>query len=258
MSKTMEEVTSQLNEKMPREIIRDRSVRGMTLSYVEGWAVIDRLNQVFGQGNWSYSVPNLTKSFEGKITKTVGGKTQEGRGVSYLAKVVLTVRFPNGNIASFEDIGSGKGYDYTYGFEADESAAKEAVTDGIKRCAKNLGMSMGLALYDKSQENIAEQEQVGTKADTTPKSASTGAAASSSVAAAPSTTAPKATNEKTLAEALKAAARVLNSMGKLKTEEFKKEYVFKQGVDKVDALSREQKTAALAQLKTKYPELGLN
>jgi recombination DNA repair RAD52 pathway protein len=34
---------------------------------------------------------------------------------------------------------------------------KEAVTDGIKRCAKNLGMSMGLALYDKTQENVDEE-----------------------------------------------------------------------------------------------------
>ena len=44
--------------------------------------------------------------------------------------------------------------------------AKEAVTDALKRAAKNLGMSMGLALYDKEQVNVddgEEQEQPAAK-----------------------------------------------------------------------------------------------
>lgn len=154
MSRTIEQVREELDAKIPRDVISERSNGGMTLSYLEGWYVIDRLNKVFGQGNWSYETKKLEKVFEGSVT----GKTGKvGRAVSYLATINLTVSGIQGSGQfSFTDVGAGKGIDYNQGLEADESAAKEAVTDGLKRCAKNLGMSMGLALYDKSQENVTD------------------------------------------------------------------------------------------------------
>jgi recombination DNA repair RAD52 pathway protein len=53
------------------------------------------------------------------------------------------------------DRGHGHGIDRYVG-AAVESAEKEAATDALKRCAKSLGMRLGLALYDKAQEHVAE------------------------------------------------------------------------------------------------------
>jgi recombination DNA repair RAD52 pathway protein len=66
------------------------------------------------------------------------------------------VELPGGVKTEFIDYGYGDGSDKFKIGKAHELAVKEAVTDGIKRCAKNLGMSMGLALYDKTQENVED------------------------------------------------------------------------------------------------------
>jgi recombination DNA repair RAD52 pathway protein len=68
----------------------------------------------------------------------------------------------------YGDVGYGDGSDKTNPGKAHELAAKEAVTDALKRCAKNLGMSMGLALYDKTQENVDEGS--GTHREEQPRS----------------------------------------------------------------------------------------
>ena len=52
-----------------------------------------------------------------------------------------------------EDVGAGHGYDVDCGL-AHESAIKEAVTDALKRALRTFGNPFGLALYDKSRENV--------------------------------------------------------------------------------------------------------
>lgn len=59
-------------------------------------------------------------------------------------------------------IGAGHGIDADLGL-AHESAVKEAETDAMKRCLMTFGNPFGLALYDKTQANVAEAppEQIG-------------------------------------------------------------------------------------------------
>jgi len=166
--KKYEDVAKQLDEKIPRDLVATRSNGNFSLSYLEGWHVIDRLNQVFGNLKWSYDIEELKLVNEGKNAK--GAFT-----ASYIARVRLTV--PNfkdtpkeeamyyGSGTTYEDVGFGNGMDRYDAGKPHELATKEAVTDGLKRCAKNLGMSMGLALYDKTQENVDD----GTKTKSTPK-----------------------------------------------------------------------------------------
>lgn len=158
MSKTADQIRSELDAKIPRDAIALREGgNGKSLSYLQGWYVINRLNEVFGQGNWSYSTKEMRLVHQG----TLPDKYKNTVNVAhYVAQVELAVRLPCKRDPSllmetrFSDFGYGDGSDKVNPGKAHELAVKEAVTDAIKRCAKNLGMSMGLALYDKSQENV--------------------------------------------------------------------------------------------------------
>lgn len=146
MTKTYEAVVKDLNQNIPSDVISKREAgNGMKLDYLEGWYVINRLNETLGIGNWAYT-SNANVVFQGEIN---------GRfATSYIASVRLVAELPGGVKTEFTDYGYGDGFDKTSPGKAHELAVKEAVTDGLKRAAKNLGLSMGLALYDKSREFV--------------------------------------------------------------------------------------------------------
>lgn len=136
----------QLDESIPGEVVARRE----SFDYLEGWYVINRANQIFGHGKWSTSIINSERvQLEKKPTKD--GKS-ENNWVGYL--VTARVTLPDGAI--YEDIGFGQGIDKDLG-KAHESATKEAVTDAVKRCLKNTGLSMGLALYDKTKSGVKKK-----------------------------------------------------------------------------------------------------
>lgn len=165
MSKTYEQIVAELDSKIPRDVISQRDGgNGRSLSYLEGHYVIDRLNKILGVGKWAYGA-ELTKVFEGTVKDRYDNDVFN---TSYIAKVrmVVTIGSETKEVTTeFIDVGYGDGSDKKNPGKAHELAVKEAVTDGIKRCAKNLGMSMGLALYDKTQENVEDVQE--TKANTT-------------------------------------------------------------------------------------------
>lgn len=163
--KTQEQIVQELNAKIPRDVVSLRDGGGgRKLSYLEGWYVIDRLNVIFGQGNWSYN-SEVTLLRADDLEKESYGKATKYHSVHYMAKVSLYFRIKEDQdcfspTTNFTDYGYGDGSDAKVPGKAHELAIKEAVTDGLKRCAKNLGMSLGLALYDKTQENVDDgQEQ---------------------------------------------------------------------------------------------------
>jgi DNA recombination protein Rad52 len=151
----------ELQSDLPRTAVKTREGGGgKDLSYVEGWYVIDRLNRIFGNGSWGYTLkqgPTLLEKYEttreGKTTTSVG----------YMAVVQLHISGFNESEelcfsgVEIEDVGFGSGKDRDPA-AAHEKAMKEAVTDALKRCARCLGPSMGLALYDKSQAAVSGDE----------------------------------------------------------------------------------------------------
>lgn len=157
MSRTKIEIDSMLDEKIPRSVVSERDGGGgRKLSYLEGWYVIDRLNRIFGPTGWSKNILEI---------REVVNKTPRGEFPAYLVKLALTIH--------------NEGYPIVkeaYGYGSDKSpqnahelAIKEAVTDALKVAAKDLGMSLGLALYDKTQEFVDDEEIVqnnGTAPDT--------------------------------------------------------------------------------------------
>jgi len=137
-------ISEMLDAKIPREVISDRDGGGgRRLSYLEGWYVIDRLNKVFGPGGWSKEITDVRQ------LGTANAKP------SYIVKVRLTVIVDGTAVVK-------EGYGYGSDKSANnphELAIKEAVTDALKVAAKDLGMSMGLALYDRSQENVDDGQE---------------------------------------------------------------------------------------------------
>lgn len=153
-----ENIKNKLNEGFPRDQVKTRSGgTGPSLSYAAGHYIIRKLNEIFGQDGWSYTIQKLDKVFEGQLTDKYGKPTFN---VSYIAQIQLMSRyFDANNVAVYRadsDIGYGDGQDKGNPGKAHELAVKEAVTDGLKRAAKSLGDALGLALYDKDQENVVD------------------------------------------------------------------------------------------------------
>lgn len=166
--KTYEELVKILDENIPTSAVSQRQGGGNTsLSYLTAAYVINRLNQTLGVGNWSYN-STLTKLYEGEVN----GKYT----VSYAASVTLAVKL--GSLSTqYTDVGFGDGSDRNPS-KPFELAMKEAVSDGLKRCAKNLGISCGLGLYFKGGEYIGDDAEVAVAAaPAQPKAAATIAAA---------------------------------------------------------------------------------
>lgn len=234
-SKTLEELKKQLDANIPDDAVSKRSQSGQSLSYLEGWYVIDRLNQVLGQGSWQYETEQLTKTHDTVFEKN----GRSGRAVSYMATVRLTADIGERTV-SFSDVGAGKGIDYSAtGTDADESAAKEAVTDGLKRCAKNLGRSLGLALYDKERRYVGDAEETA-KADPQP---------GPSVAASP----PKSD---TLAQGrVRSTYNVLLGKKKITKEDFQSKYLAPLKREKVADLTDTEAKEVLSKLQSDYKEI---
>lgn len=146
-----------LDENITKDVISTRTQAGQELSYLETWYVIDRLNQVLGQGNWAYQIGTLIKVYEGEVEQYSG----KAFSASYTATVYLNCNI-DGKPTVFSDVGYGQGSDKKNPGNAHEMATKGAVSDALKRAAKNLGRSMGLALYDKTQEYVGDNN-VGKK-----------------------------------------------------------------------------------------------
>lgn len=139
--------------------VKSRTQAGRSLSYIEGWLAIAEANRIFGFDGWTRETTEtrLVAEAARKIGKEFDrdGKPQpqkDGWGVSYIARVRVVV-FAGDTIVTREGIGSGHGIDVDLGL-AHESAIKEAETDAMKRALMTFGNPFGLALYDKTQENV--------------------------------------------------------------------------------------------------------
>lgn len=108
--------------------------------YIEGWHAIAEANRIFGYDGWAYDVQQITLTNE----ENNGGKHRVGYMAHVKVNALGTVR---------GDVGHGQGFGKSLG-DAHDSAAKEAVTDALKRALRSFGNPFGLALYDKTKANV--------------------------------------------------------------------------------------------------------
>jgi DNA recombination protein Rad52 len=147
------EQASQLSQPLTRDHVKTRKQGGKTVSYVEGWHAIAEANRIFGFGAWDRHTLEVACVYCAE--RPIGSSAKPGWGVTYTARVRITVLAPGGDRITREGCGAGHGIDVDQG-QAHESAIKEAETDAMKRALMTFGNPFGLALYDKEQKEVVE------------------------------------------------------------------------------------------------------
>ena len=141
---------------LDRAKVRSREQGRSTVSYLEGWQVIAEANRIFGFDGWQRQTVQLRCVAERERTIGSRGNGQpprSGWGVTYTARVRITIGQPGSGWLIREGCGAGHGIDADLG-QAHESALKEAETDAMKRALMTFGNPFGLALYDKQQRQV--------------------------------------------------------------------------------------------------------
>jgi DNA repair and recombination protein RAD52 len=141
-----------LNQELDNSRIKTREKGNISLSYIEGFDVIDTANLIFGFGNWSYLISSLTQVSQEQ-------NQNQNNVVCYKAVVKLIVKDENHTKStSRQDIGFGTGVSKTLA-DSHENAGKEAVTDALKRAMRSFGNQFGNSLYDKTRNQNSPQMQ---------------------------------------------------------------------------------------------------
>ena len=145
-----------LNQELDSSRIKTREKGNISLSYIEGHDVIETANKVFGFGNWSYSISKLEHVSQEQ-------NQNQNQVICYKAIVQVLVHSENHTLdVSREDVGFGTGVAKTQA-DAHEGAAKEAVTDALKRAMRSFGNQFGNSLYDKTKNHQANNESIPSK-----------------------------------------------------------------------------------------------
>jgi hypothetical protein len=177
-----EQITA-LSAPLARAHVKQRRQGGSSVSYIEGWVAISEANRIFGFDCWQRETILLNCASQSE--RLIGRDQKPGWGVTYVARVRITVTAGDRPPLIREGSGAGHGIDIDLG-QAHESALKEAETDAMKRALMTFGNPFGLALYDKQQREVEGSSE---PARSTEKPASQQAAAGSP-ASRPSAAAP--------------------------------------------------------------------
>src|SRR5580765_7491050 len=131
-----------------------KGANGRTVSYVEGWYVVDMANEVFGFGNWDAETVEMRREHEPVQIPPSAEHPKGGIVVTYSARVRVTVYSQDGSRKVVRERSGGhRGFGATVG-QAVEDCIKAAETDATKRAFVTFGNVFGLALYDKEQRNV--------------------------------------------------------------------------------------------------------
>ncbi len=154
-----------LSQELESNRIKSRQKGDVELSYLEGFDVIDTANRIFGYGNWSYNVSTLEQ---------VSQESNQNQNIVICYKAIVVVKISDAKHEypiSREDVGFGTGIAKSLA-DAHESAAKEAVTDALKRSLRSFGNQFGNSLYDKSKQHqsssTTQQPNPSNKVNTVP------------------------------------------------------------------------------------------
>ncbi len=142
-------IVKELEKPLDPGLVSHRKGRaGRSYSYIEGHTAIDEANRLFGFGGWGYELAGDVTLRE---IESIDSKTGEmRRSLAYSAPVRVTVSGapPRTNLgfhAVAEDTAEGH-----------DTAAKGAVTDGMKRALRSFGARFGNSLYgDGEADSIA-------------------------------------------------------------------------------------------------------
>jgi hypothetical protein len=144
---TPEQLTALASPLDPARICTRKQGRA-SVPYLKGWAVIEEANAIFGFDGWQRQT--LACQCVTQAERSIGEERKPGWGVTYIARVRITVNAGERGLLIREGTGAGHGIDVDLG-QAHESAIKEAETDAMKRALVTFGARFGLSLYDRNQ-----------------------------------------------------------------------------------------------------------
>ena len=148
-----------LKGKLDKSMVKPRKgANGRTVSYLEGWYVVDMANEVFGFGNWDAETVEMKREHDPVHIPPNEEHPKGGIVVTYSARVRVTVYSQDGSRKVVRERSGGhRGFGPTVG-QAVEDCIKAAETDATKRAFVTFGNIFGLALYDREQRNIGTPE----------------------------------------------------------------------------------------------------
>ena len=141
-----------LTAPLDRAHISSREQGRGQVPYLKSYVVINEANRIFGFDGWQHQT--LFSRCIAQAERSIGRDQKKGWGVTYIARVRITVSAGGHGPLIREGTGAGHGIDTDLGL-AHESAIKEAETDATKRALVTFGNPFGLALYDKSQGQVS-------------------------------------------------------------------------------------------------------
>lgn len=138
-----------LEAPIPRDYVGTRPQGGQQVSFITGHHAIARANEILGADGWSVELRAFTETYRGTRP---GNNNTDNLVVLYRAEV----RVAAGGVFK-DDVGVGVcdcAVNDRNIAQTIEKAQKEAVTDGVKRCLRYFGNSLGLGMYDKSGAGV--------------------------------------------------------------------------------------------------------
>ena len=144
-------VTQALGQPLEPALVSQRKGRGgKSFDYLEGHAVIDQANLIFGYGGWGYELVGDVTLRRIETVNPQTGEVKVEQGYSAPVRVSVAGALPRTDLGVHpvaED-----------NFDGHDTAMKAAVTDGLKRAFRNFGVQFGNGFYG-DQPQVGNQPQ---------------------------------------------------------------------------------------------------
>ena len=146
-------VTGALGQPIDPGLVSQRKGRGgRVFDYLEGHTVIDQANRIFGYGGWGYELVGDVSLRRIETVDTSTGEVKVAQGYSAPVRVTVAGALPR------TDVGVHPVSEDT--LDGHDTAIKGAVTDGMKRAFRSLGVQFGNGFYgDQPQAGNPPQPQ---------------------------------------------------------------------------------------------------
>ena len=143
-------VTEALGQPIDPALVSQRKGRGgKSFDYLEGHAVIDQANRIFGFGGWGYELAGDVTLRRIETVDTQTGEVTVAHAYSAPVRVTVAGALPRTDLGVHpvaED-----------NLDGHDTAMKGAVTDGLKRAFRSFGLQFGNGFY-------GDQPQAGSTA----------------------------------------------------------------------------------------------
>ena len=159
-------VTQALSQPIDPALVSQRKGRGgRVFDYLEGHAVIDQANRIFGYGGWGAELVGDVTLRRIESVNPQTGEVTVSHAYSAPVRVTVAGALPR------TDVGFHAVTDETAG--GHDTALKGAVTDGMKRAFRSFGPQFGNALYgdQTAADGMSRPERVPAQAPVTGKPA---------------------------------------------------------------------------------------